>query len=49
MKIYNTALKLASRENLGTRSLARFIHIMLRENVLNSQQKGNILEFLAAA
>ena len=39
MKIYNTVLKLASRENLGTRSLARFIHIMLRENVLNSRPK----------
>ena len=29
--------------------LASFFHIMLRTNVLNFQQWGNILEFLAAA
>ena len=34
MRIYNTALK-----------LARFIHIMLRKNVLNSRQCRIILEF----
>ena len=38
MRIYNTALK-----------HARFIHMILRKNVLNSRQWGNILEFLAAA
>ena len=36
MRIYHTALK-----------PARFIHIMLRKNFLNSQQWGKILEFLA--
>jgi len=36
MRIYHTAMK-----------LARFIHIMLRKNFLNSQQWGKILEFLA--
>ena len=29
--------------------LASFFHIMLRKNVLNFRQWGNILEFLAAA
>ena len=38
MRIYNTALK-----------HARFIRLTLRENVLNSRQWGNILEFLTAA
>ena len=38
MCIYNTALK-----------LARFIHIIIRKKAVNSQQKGNILEFWEAA
>ena len=37
MRIYYTMLK-----------LSRFIHIMLRKKILNSCQRGNILEFLAA-